>query len=176
MSEMQIAPHWYAVYTRPSHEKQVAKQFAAREIESYLPHYQVRRRWKNRCNKNLELPLFPSYIFVRIPLADRVRVLEVPSVLSIVGTAGCPVPLPDHDIETLRAGLQARKAEPHPFLKLGMRARIVHGPLAGLEGFVVRDNNGVRVVISLDLIMQSMAVEVAWDEVEPLASPRPAVC
>lgn len=137
-----------------------------REIESYLPQYQVEHRWKNRCTKKLDLPLFPGYIFAHISPTDRVRVLEVPSVLFLVGTANRPTPLPDGEIDALRAGLAARNALPHPFLKVGERARIRRGALAGLEGVVLRGKNSLRVVISLDLIMQSVAVEVDWDELE----------
>ena len=160
--------HWYAVYVRPSHEAQVAKRFCTREIENYLPQYQVEHRWKNRCTKKLDLPLFPGYLFAHISTAERVRVLEVPSVLALVGTANRPSPLPDDEIDALRIGLAARKALPHPFLKVGERARIRQGPLTGLEGVVLRDKNSLRVVISLDLIMQSVVVEVDWDELEPV--------
>jgi len=163
------AQNWYAVYVRPSHEAQVSKRFDVREIESYLPQYQVEHRWKNRCTKRLDLPLFPGYIFAHVSRADRVRVLEVPSVLFVVGTAGRPTPLPDCDIDALRAGLAARNAQPHPFLKVGEHARIRRGALAGMEGIVLRSKSNLRVVISLDLIMKSVAVEVDWDELEPVA-------
>jgi len=167
------AQNWYAVYVRPSHEAQVSKRFDVREIESYLPQYQVEHRWKNRCTKRLDLPLFPGYIFAHVSRADRVRVLEVPSVLFVVGTAGRPTPLPDCDIDALRAGLAARNAQPHPFLKVGEHARIRRGALAGMEGIVLRSKSNLRVVISLDLIMKSVAVEVDWDELEPIANPVP---
>ena len=165
------AQNWYAVYVRPSHEAQVSKRFDVREIESYLPQYQVEHRWKNRCTKRLDLPLFPGYIFAHVSRADRVRVLEVPSVLFVVGTAGRPTPLPDCDIDALRAGLAARNAQPHPFLKVGEHARIRRGALAGMEGIVLRSKSNLRVVISLDLIMKSVAVEVDWDELESVAIP-----
>lgn len=161
--------HWHAIYVRPSHEVQVAKRFSVREIESYLPQYQVKHRWKNRCTKKLDLPLFPGYIFARISPSERVRVLDVPSVLWVVGTGSRPTPLPDSDIDALRAGLHAHNAEPHPFLKMGERVRIRRGALAGMEGVVLRSKNNMRVVISLDLIMQSVSVEVDWDELEPVA-------
>lgn len=161
--------HWYAVYVRPSHEAQVAKRFCTREIENFLPQYQVQHKWKNRCTKKLDLPLFPGYLFAHISTAERVRVLEVPSVLCLVGTAHRPLPLLDSEIDALRAGLAARNALPHPFLKVGERARIRGGALAGMEGVVLRGKNIARVVISLELIMQSVVVEVDWDELEPVA-------
>lgn len=176
LSGAELVRHWYAVYTRPCHEAQVARHFGVRAIEGYLPQYRVVHRWKNGCTKKLDLPLFPGYIFAHVVSTERVRLLEVPSVLSVVGTAGRPTPLPDSDIEALRAGLSMRRAEPHPFLKVGERARIRHGALAGMEGVIVRSKNNLRVVISLDLIMQSVAVEVDWDELEPIASAGPRVC
>jgi transcription antitermination factor NusG len=167
--ETETTRHWHAIYVRPSHEVNVAKRFGVREIENYLPQYRVERRWKNRCTAKLDLPLFPGYIFARIVATERVRILEVPSVLFLVGTAGRPTPIPNDDIESLRAGLRSRNAQPHAFLKAGERARIRRGALAGMEGVVVRSKSGFRVVISLDLIMQSVAVEVDWDDLQPLA-------
>lgn len=167
------ARHWYAVYTRPSHEAQVARHLAVRSVEAYLPQYQVVHRWKNRCTKTLNLPLFPSYVFAHVARSERVRVLEVPGVCFLVGTAGTPTPLPEADIEMLRAGLQARKAQPHPYLKAGERVRIRRGAMAGMEGIVIRSKNSLRVVISLDLIQQSVAVEVDWHELEPVGGPKP---
>jgi transcription antitermination factor NusG len=167
-AESETTRRWHAIYVRPSHEANVAKRLGVREIESYLPQYRVERRWKNRCTAKLDLPLFPGYIFARIVAAERVRVLEVPSVLFLVGTAGRPTPIPNDDIESLRAGLNSRNAQPHPFLKAGERARIRRGALVGMEGVVIRSKSGLRVVISLDLIMQSVAVEVDWEDLQPL--------
>src|SRR5450432_2585383 len=91
--------NWFAAYTNFHHEKRVASQFAERRIESFLPLYSTRHRWKNRCEMNLELPLFPNYVFVRIGLRDRVRVLTVPGVVSLVGFGRILAPLPDFEIE-----------------------------------------------------------------------------
>jgi transcription antitermination factor NusG len=119
----------------------------------------------------LDLPLFPGYIFVRIHRMQRVRVLEVPGVLALVGgTGGEPASLPEADIEALRSGLPLRRVEPHPLLKIGQRARIRSGAFEGMEGVVVRKKNSFRVVLTLDTIMQSFAVEVDGKELEPLDS------
>src|SRR5690348_18035326 len=92
---LHFAPQWFAAYTTTRHEKAVAEHFAMRDIEAFLPLYKTQRLWKNGCRMTLELPLFPSYVFVRVPVRERVRVLEVPGVLSLVSTAGKPVPLPE---------------------------------------------------------------------------------
>jgi transcription antitermination factor NusG len=162
--------NWYAIYTRPSHEKRVAEHFALREIECYLPSYRAIRRWKNRCKVELELPLFPGYVFARFERCQRVRVLEVPSVVSIVGSGREPLPLQHAEIVSLRAGLDLRRAEPHPFLNIGERARIRFGPLTGFEGIVVRKNNGLRVILTLQQIMKSVAVEVEECDLELLGN------
>ncbi len=133
-----------------------------------MPHYRLVRRWKNRCTKNLDIPLFPGYLFVRIASVERIRVLEVPTVVSIVGSGREPMALPDFEIESLRAGLHLRHAEPHPHLQIGQRARIRGGALAGMEGVVIRKNNSLRVVVTLDLIMQSVSVEGDGNELEPV--------
>ncbi len=162
------AAHWLAVYTAARHEKTVADHFAVRQIESFLPLYRTVRRWKNGCNMQLELPLFPSYIFVRIDTRERVRVLEVPGVLWIVSAGDKPLPLPETEIETLRSGVHLSKCEPHPYLVVGDRVRITTGALAGMEGVLLRKKGILRVVLTLDLIMQSVAVEVDAVDIEPV--------
>ncbi len=164
------APHWYAAYTCAQHEKRVAEQLAERTIEHFLPLYASLRRWKDR-RVRLELPLFPGYVFVRLALRDRLRVLQVPRVVRLVGFGGLPVALPDEQVELLRAGLSGEMhAEPHPFLTAGRRVRVVHGPLLGMEGILVRKKGVFRVVLSLDLIMRSVAVELDSADLEPLVS------
>jgi len=162
-----VAANWFAAYTYSHHEKCVASHLVERQIESFLPLYTTRHRWKNRCEMNLELPLFPNYVFVRIDRQERMRVLEVPGVVSLVGFGRVLAPLPDFEIEALRSGLGQRRVEPHPYLVIGERVRIKCGPMAGMEGILVRKKNNFRVVLALDVIMQSVAVEVDADDLEP---------
>jgi transcription antitermination factor NusG len=166
LGESESCAHWFAVYTNSHHEKSVASQLAARRVESFLPLYATRRRWKNRCEMNLELPLFPNYVFVRIDPKERVRVLEVPGVLSLVGFGKTLAALPDFEIESLRSALGQRRMEPHPYLVVGERVRIKCGPLSGIEGVLVRKKTNFRVVLALDAIMQCVAVEVEAEDVE----------
>ena len=166
-----IVSNWFAVFTSPRHEKRVQQHFSHRNIEHYLPIYRSPRKWRNGLKVVLDLPLFPGYIFVRIKRSERVRVLEVPGVLAIVeGAAGEMAPLPEAEVEALRSGLHLRQAEPHPLLTLGERVRIRSGALAGLEGVVVRKKNSLRVVLTMDLIMRSISVEVDVEELEPVNS------
>ena len=162
-------PHWYAAYTRAQHEKQVAAELETREVEHFLPLYSSMRRWKDR-RVQLELPLFPGYVFVRLALRERLRVLQVPSVVRLVGFSGQPTALPDTEMEIMRSGLsQSLRAEPHPFLTVGRRVRITGGPFAGLEGVLRRKKSSMRVVVSLGLIQRSVAVDVDIADVRPVA-------
>ena len=173
--ENQSAPKWFAVYTSPRHEKRVSQYLSQKEIEHYLPLYRTQRRWSDGSKVTLDLPLFPGYLFVRIDQSERVRVLQVPGVLSFVGGTGRqPASLPEAEIDALRAGLPLRHAEPHPLLTVGQRARIRSGALAGMQGVVVRRKNSLRVVLTMDLIRQSMAVEVDETELETLDSESPS--
>jgi transcription antitermination factor NusG len=166
---MPLCPHWFAVYTTARHEKRVAEHLSYRQIEHYLPLYRAERKWKDGSRVTLDLPLFPGYIFVHIPRSDRVRVLSVPGALAVVGGTGRkPAPLPDAAIEALRGGLGQCEAEPHPLLTVGQRVFIRRGAFAGMAGIVVKKKNGVRVVLTLEQIMQSIAVEVDQDDLEPL--------
>jgi transcription antitermination factor NusG len=161
-------PCWFAVYTTPRHEKHVSEMLAERQIESFLPLYRTNRQWKKSRPVVLELPLFPTYVFTRIGRQARGSVLSVPGVLSIVGSSREPWALPDREIEALRSGVLERKIEPHPYLVVGERVRIKAGVMVGIEGVLVRKKNEFRVVLSLEMIMQSVAVEVDADDVEPV--------
>lgn len=166
--------HWYAAYTKPCHEKRVAEHLGIRSVDFFLPLYRSTGRWNNGCLVTLERPLFPNYVFVHILSRDRLRVLELSSVLSIVATSQEPTPLPDEDIERLRSGLLLVNAEPHPVVTVGERVRICRGPLKGMHGIVTRQKNQFRVVLTLDLIMKSVAVEVCAGDTEPIGKPEPS--
>ncbi len=158
---------WHAVYTAPRHEKRVAQHLEQRQVEHFLPTYTSQRRWKDGSKVTLQLPLFPGYIFVRIARRQRVRVLESPGVVCIVdGTGKAPAILPKEQIDALRSGLSERRVEPHPLLVVGQRGRIRCGAFAGMEGVVMRLRKNFRVVLTVDLIMQSMAVEVDAHDLE----------
>lgn len=158
--------NWFAAYTLAHHEKSAAAILSRRQIESFLPLHSAHRRWRNRCQKTIDLPIFPNYVFVRIDPRQRVRVLEVPGVLSIVGFGQKLLPLPDLEIESLRFVIGQRKLEPHPYLVVGERVRIKTGAMSGLEGVLIRRKNQFRVVLALDAIMQSVAVEVDATDLE----------
>lgn len=159
---------WFAVYTTPRHEKAVARHFTVRQLETFLPLYRSVHRWKNGCRVSVEQPLFPSYVFVSLEKSDYIRALQTPGVLCLVGRGREPAPLPTVEIEALRSGLALRDFEPHPYLVAGKRVRIHSGALAGMEGVMVRKKNHLRVVLTVDLIMQSASVEVGMDEIEPV--------
>lgn len=161
-----LEQRWYAAYTCAQHEKRVAAELGMREVEHFLPLYSSVRRWKDR-RVTLELPLFPGYVFVRLALRERLRVVQIPSVVRLVGFNGLPTALPDEEMEILRTGIcQSLRAEPHPFLTVGRRVRIIRGPFAGLEGVVKRKKSGMRVVVSLELIQRSVAVDVDATDVQ----------
>jgi transcription antitermination factor NusG len=163
-------PRWFAVYTTPRHEKHVSEILAERQIETFLPLYRANRQWKKSSPVVLDLPLFPTYVFVRIARQARGVVLGTPGVLSIVGSSKEAWPLPELEIDALRSGLLERKIEPHPYLVVGERVRIMAGVMAGVEGVLVRKKNDLRVVLSLDTIMRSVAVEVNANDIEPVGS------
>jgi transcription antitermination factor NusG len=163
-------PNWFALYTTSRHEKRVAEHLLHREIECYLPLYRSQRKWSDGSRVTLELPLFPRYLFVHIQRDERSSVLAVPGALAVVGgTGGEPATLSDETIEALRTGLRLHQAQPHPFVTVGQRVRIRSGALGGLEGIVVRHKNTFRVVMTLERIMQSYAVEVDLEDLEPLS-------
>lgn len=136
------------------------------DIENFLPLYSQVHNWTNRRRVTVQLPLFPNYLFVRSERQNRGRVLRVPGVLSLVGRGFDPTPMSDFEVEALRSGLHLRKCEPHPLLVVGARVRIKVGPLEGMEGVLLRNKNNLRVVLTVGLINQSVAVEVDASDVE----------
>jgi transcription antitermination factor NusG len=158
---------WYAVFTLTRHEKRVHAQCEDRQIESFLPLYKVKHRWKNRCNVELQLPLFPSYSFVRIDPRVRVKVLQLPGVVSIVGSGRELLSIPDDYIQSLRDGLLVHRIAAHPGLAVGEWVRIKTGPMAGSKGILERRKNDLRVVLRLEMLARSVSVEVGSEEVEP---------
>jgi transcription antitermination factor NusG len=158
---------WFAAFTFPNHEKRVSRQCVDRLIESFLPLYRVTHRWRNRHTAILERPLFPGYVFVRIASRNRVRVLELPGVVSIVSSSrGQLLPVPEDYLTKLRNGIMMNKVEPHGNIEVGEEVRIVRGAFAGAEGILERRKNELRVVLRLEMLARSVSLEVDASEIE----------
>ena len=173
--------HWHALYTRHQHEKTIARILGAKGHEVFLPLYQAAHQWQDRV-KQLFLPLFPCYVFLRGGMDSRTQILSIPGVHAIVGWAGCPAIIPELEIEAIRRVVTGDfHAEPHPFLKCGDRVRVKCGPLRGLEGMLVRCKTFSRLVISVEMLGRSVAVEMDATRMERVFSspsrntPIPAV-
>jgi transcription antitermination factor NusG len=159
VESVDVSPRWYAVCTLPRHEKAVERRLIKQVIQTYLPLYWATHIWNHRRVK-VELPLFPGYVFVKMLITDRIRILAHPGVVRLVGFNGKAAAIPDDEVEMLRASLMYCKAEPYPFLTTGRQVRIKSGPLAGLEGKVLRRKNKMRLVISLDWIQRAILLEL----------------
>ena len=156
---------WYAAYTSSRHEKTVAEHLRQRDLECFLPLYETVRRWNNGRHR-VQLPLFPSYVFVRMGVRDKLRVLQVPGLVQLVTFQGAPAALPDAEIETMRSALTAGVlAQPHRYLNVGSKVEICRGPLQGMRGILLRHQGQFRVVLSVEMIMRSIVVEVDASDV-----------
>ena len=166
--ESETQRQWLAAYTRPRHESHVAEQLGVKGVESLLPTHERFTRWSDRIRRS-KAPLFPGYVFVHVSTDERVPVLQTIGVVNIVSVGGRPAPLGDEEIERIRAcGAHAGRIEPHPFLRIGHRVRVKHGPFAGWEGVLVEKQNGVRLVITVEQIMKSVAINLHGADVEPV--------
>jgi transcription antitermination factor NusG len=163
-----LPTHWFALYTYSRREKHVSRLLAERRIENFLPLYPARRHWNKRTPVTLELPLFPNYVFVRA--GQKASLLSVPGVLSIVGTERQPWPLPDHEIEAFRNAVGVCDFQPHILFCTGERVRIKTGPLTGMHGVLLRRKGKLRVVLTIEAINSSVAVEVDETDLEPAAA------
>jgi transcription antitermination factor NusG len=164
------ACHWYALYTRHQHEKTIAGILSNKGHEVFLPLYGAAHRWKDR-TKQLWLPLFPCYVFIKGGLDHLLDIVSTPGVYTIVSWASRPAIIPQVEIEAVRALIaNCSRVEPHPFLKCGDRVRVTCGPLQGLEGILVRKKNLFRLVISLEMLGRSAAVDIDTSRLERLDS------
>lgn len=159
-------PAWYALFVRSNQEKRVAQHLSGRDVECFLPCYASVSQWKDRRVK-LEIPLFPGYLFVHLPLLERLKVLTVPNVVSLVGVKKSPHPIPDLEIEWIKRGVGLGKAEPHAYLKAGERVMIIEGAFAGVKGILLRAQNHSRVVVSVEAISRAFTVDIGLDCVGP---------
>ena len=166
--EEQDPRRWFAVITTPQHEKAAFRHLDFGGIETFLPTYESSRVWKNRQKVKVELPLFPTYLFVRIDREERTRVLRTPGVRQLVGNSREPLSVADREIEFLRSSILEKKAEPYAELIEGQRVRIKSGPMQGVEGWLVRKSNGWRFVLTVQLIHHQVAVEVDASTLEPI--------
>jgi transcription antitermination factor NusG len=167
-AESQGSSDWWALYTRHQHEKMVAEMLSAKGFEVFLPLYESMRRWKDR-SKLLTLPLFPGYVFVRGGLDRRLQVVTTPGVHMILFHGERVATIPGVEIEAIRKVVEGPyRVEPHPFLKCGERVRVTHGSLLGVEGVLVRKKNLYRLVLSVDMMAKSVAVEIDAADVEPV--------
>ena len=159
---------WYAIRTRSRHEKLVRDRLAALGIEHLLPTVMRLSQWKDR-KKEIEAPLFSGYCFARFGRPDRLAVQTVSGVVGLVGAGQRPEPIPDHEIEALRNLMTSTlRYDPHPYLHEGMTVEVIHGPLEGVRGILLRKGKRHRLVISVHLIQQSAAVEIDVSDVAPV--------
>ena len=161
---------WWALYTRHQHEKVVAEMLGTKGLEVFLPLYESTRRWKDR-SKILSLPLFPCYVFVRGGLNHRLQVLTTPGVHMVLSRGEHVAIIPEEEIQAVRTIVEGpSRVEPHPFLKCGQQVRVTRGCFEGIEGILVRKKNLYRLVLSVDMVAQSVAVEIDASDVEPVTS------
>ena len=160
---------WYALFVRSNQEKRVAQHLKIRAVEHFLPVYESVRQWQDRKIKLLS-PLFPGYVFIKLPFVERLKVLVVPNVVNIVGTSNMPSVIPDEEIEYIRRGMEGGNVQPHPYIKVGSRVRIKAGAMAGMQGILVRVQNCIRVLVALDSISRAFTVAVDNDWLEPVAA------
>ena len=159
---------WWALYTRHQHEKVVAEMLEVKGFEVFFPQYESIRKWKDR-RKVLSLPLFPCYVFVRGAASRRLQVVTTPGIHMVLSHGDRFATIPEAEIEAIRRTVEGRyRVEPHPFLNCGDRVRVTRGPLGGLEGILVRKKSLYRLVLSVEMLMKSVGVEIDASDVEPV--------
>lgn len=163
------AKKWYAAYTRPQHERSVADQAAKKGLEVLLPLAPIRRKWKQRV-VHLPTPLFPGYVFVRMQLDERLKVLSIPSAVRLVSFNGKAAAISDTEIDAIRSCVaNGIDPQPHAYVAVGRQVRIKSGALQGINGVVVEQDSTTRLIVSIRLLQLAMAVTVDAADLEPLS-------
>ncbi len=162
---------WYALSVKHQHERPLEAGLRSKGFEAWAPTYRGVRRWSDR-KKEIDLPLFPGYVFCRFEFSHRVRVLDTPGVSRIVGFGGRPVAVSSEEIESIEAALASKlPLRPWPYAKPGDRVRVEHGPLRGVEGTLLREKDVTRMVIGVELLQRAIAVEIDAHFVVPIPAP-----
>lgn len=173
-----VDPAWFALYVQVNHEKEVSKRLEQKSVECFLP---LLESWSKRLDrrKKVHLPLFPGYVFVHAVLDNytNVHILKTPGTVSILRNSEGALPIPDYQIENLQKMLHSPETLcPHPYLKEGDWVQVTHGPLTGCVGILVRQNRKKgRLVVSVDIIQQSVSIELNMEDVEPLRTQKAVV-
>ena len=158
---------WWAVYTRHQHEKTVSNVLSSKGFEVFLPLFESVRRWKDR-TKSISLPLFPCYVFVRGGLDRRLQVVTTPGIHTILYNGERIATIPNTEMDAIRRAVNSpSQIEPHPFLRCGEKVRVTRGSLEGVVGVLVRKKSLYRLVLSVEMLAQSVAVEIDAADVEP---------
>ena len=161
MEVIDPAAQWFAVWTRSRHEQVVRDQLEQKNITAFLPTITRWSRWKDR-KKKIDWPLFPGYCFARFDPLERLPILKCTGVVNIVSVEGKPASIPEHELDSIRVLVGSDlQYDPCPLIREGMMVEVVHGPLSGVIGRLVRkDAQRARLVLSVDLIGQGVSVEV----------------
>jgi transcription antitermination factor NusG len=166
--ECEANQSWWALYTRHQHEKTVAQNLTNKGFDVFLPLYESTRRWRDR-TKNLWLPLFPCYVFLRGGLNRRSMVVTTPGVHTILYSGEQVAVIPDAEMDAIRLAVSGpAQVEPHPYLRCGERVRVTRGSLTGVEGVLLRKKSVYRLVLSVEMLAQSVSVEINAMDIEPL--------
>jgi len=165
-------PSWYVLRVRSRFENTVAAHLRGRGYELFLPLYKCRRRWSDRY-KEIELPLFPGYVFCQLNPLNRLPVLSIPGVVHIVGVGQVPLPVDEAEIVAIQTAIRSGlPRQPWPFLQIGHKVRVEYGPLCGIEGILLRFGGHQRLVLSVILLQRSVAVQVDESWVQPSTPER----
>jgi transcription antitermination factor NusG len=168
---------WYALRVKPNHEKSVSAMLREKKIEEYLPIFRSKRRWSDRV-KEVELPLFPGYLFCRLNLnlGSRMPLLTTPGLLYIVGRGKTPEPVEESEIQAIHSiSASGLNYAPWQSLMIGQKVRLKAGPLAGIEGVLTRIGNQFKIYVSVTLLQRSVSVEVDADSISVVDRDRAIV-
>jgi len=164
--------HWFAVHTRYQHEQQVNEHLGRKGFETFYPTCSGWRQWSDR-KKRASQALFPGYLFVSQIANRRLQVVETPGVCGIVSVAGVPAPIPTTEIDAIRRAVTSSyPVEAHAYLNSGDHVRVVEGPLTGVNGILVRNDKSARLVLTVELLGRSVAVELDAQSVERVLADR----
>jgi transcription antitermination factor NusG len=163
---------WYAITVKHQHEQSVQCALTFKGFEALAPTYRARRRWSDRV-KEIDLPMFAGYVFCRFPFPERAKILDTPGVAKVVEFGGEAAEISAAEIAAVQIVMASKlPVRPWPHLKPGDRVCVQRGPLRGVEGTLLgersREKDRLQLVIGIELLQRSIAVELEPDMVVPV--------
>jgi len=161
--------YWYIIYTSPNYEKKSYLSLLKINIPTFLPIQKVQRQWSDR-KKTIEVPLFPNYLFVKIPQKDRFKVLEIYGIKKYITSLGKPVIIPENQINYIKKMLECPSLNTEHLLRSGDRVVITDGPFKEMQGVLFGTKGKERLGVKIESLNQTISIDISKSSIQLISN------